>query len=118
MHQPYIQVKPDIVCTDHEQGQCTMGHNCRFAHGEYEREANNQLYISQRINILGEKYKTQHCRSFTREKYCAFGQRCHYTHEKRTLIKLHRHYYQMHLATMKLKNQELLDEALGSIEEE
>ena len=28
------------------------------------------------------------------------------------MSKLHRHFYQMHLATMKIKNQELLDEAL------
>ena len=92
-HKPYIQVKPDKVCVDHELGKCTRGANCWFAHGESEREANNQLYIQQRMNTLGIKFKTNYCRSFTREKYCAYGPRCHYTHEKRGMAKLHRHFY-------------------------
>ena len=49
---------------------------------------------------LNDKYKSQNCRQFYREKFCQYGKRCHFRHEYRSFKKIHRHFYQSHLAAL------------------
>lgn len=59
----------------------------------------------------GDKYKSQNCRSFHREKFCMYGERCHFRHEYRTFNKIHRHFYIAHAASLRITAEEILAES-------
>lgn len=56
-------------------GDCFYKDKCCFAHGEHELR--NKIFAK---NDDNEKYKTKQCRKFEDIGYCAFGNRCQYTH--------------------------------------
>ena len=58
---------------------------------------------------LNDKYKSQNCRAFYREKFCFYGKRCHFRHEYRSFQKIHRHYYMAHLCAFSHSHSELLE---------
>ena len=60
---------------------------------------------------LNEKYKSQNCRMFYEEKYCIFGDRCHFRHDFRSFDKIHRHFYMIHIAALRLTAEELLEDS-------
>jgi hypothetical protein len=70
------KTKKTELCKNWELfGDCFFKDKCSFAHGEYELR--NKILVKNDENI---KYKTKPCRSFIEKGYCAFGNRCQYTH--------------------------------------
>lgn len=62
----------------------------------------------QQKTSVNDKYKSQNCRQFYREKYCPYGKRCHFRHEYRSFKKIHRHFYMAHLAAISLSHEDVL----------
>lgn len=74
------------------------------------------MYLAEQKQGLNDKYKSQNCRQFYREKFCQYGKRCHFRHEYRTFQKIHRHHYQAHLAAINVTSNLILAEAKSAPE--
>ena len=69
------------------------------------------MYQCQSKQNQNDKYKSQNCRAFYREKFCFYGKRCHFRHEYRSFTKIHRHYYMAHLCALGYNHREMLEES-------
>ena len=69
------------------------------------------MYQCQGKQNQNDKYKSQNCRAFYREKFCFYGKRCHFRHEYRSFTKIHRHYYMAHLCALRHNHCEILSES-------
>ena len=69
------------------------------------------MYNCQSKQSLNDKYKSQNCRAFYREKFCFYGKRCHFRHEYRSFSKIHRHFYMAHLCALRHSNADMLSES-------
>ena len=69
------------------------------------------MYQCQGKQNQNDKYKSQNCRAFYREKFCFYGKRCHFRHEYRSFTKIHRHYYMAHLCALRHNHCEILAES-------
>ena len=90
-----------------ESGFCRYGLKCQYAHGAEELAEIDRITEAQAR--LNDKYKSQNCRQFYREKLCPYGKRCHFRHEYRSFKKIHRHYYMAHLAAMSITYEDVLE---------
>ena len=54
-----------------EQGHCSYGRKCKFAHGRQELRQNNATNC---------RYKTKECYTYCEEAFCKFGLRCNFVH--------------------------------------
>jgi hypothetical protein len=88
-------------------GFCHFGTNCKYSHKE-QHDKMNYSFVEPSLN---EKYKSQNCRMFYKEKYCIFGDRCHFRHDFRSFDKIHRHFYMIHIAALRLTAEELLEDS-------
>lgn len=61
-------------------GDCKYGDKCQFAHGIQELVTSMKNTSNEQLNKV-DKYKSQNCRMFHRELYCAFGSMCIFRHE-------------------------------------
>lgn len=91
-----------------ESGFCRYGTKCQYAHGVEEMSEAHQAFLNEQKQGLNDKYKSQNCRQFYREKFCPYGKRCHFRHEYRSFKKIHRHYYQCHLAAISITHFDVL----------
>jgi Zinc finger C-x8-C-x5-C-x3-H type (and similar) len=53
-----------------ENGSCSYGKKCQFAHGQ------NEL----RYKLVHPKYRTVPCRNLAKDGYCPYGNRCVFLH--------------------------------------
>ena len=67
--------KTEICRSWEENGTCSYGKKCRFAHGRHE------LVEKECIGT----YKSKLCRSFHQKFYCPYGTRCLFIHDQRRL---------------------------------
>ena len=67
--------------------------------------------MTELIEGRNDKFKTQNCRMFHKEKYCPFGSRCHFRHEYRSFVKVHKVFYMAHTSALRLTAEEILTEA-------
>ena len=66
--------------------------------------------------MMHDKFKTQNCRMFHREKFCPFGKRCHFRHDHRTFTKIHKAFYMSHACALRLTAEEILAEVRSNNE--
>ena len=92
-----------------EDGECRYGAKCQYAHGSEELAEIDRITEAQAR--LNDKYKSQNCRQFYREKLCPYGKRCHFRHEYRSFKKIHRHYYMVHLAALSQAHFDVIEAA-------
>ncbi|XP_053331512.1 mRNA decay activator protein ZFP36L1 [Spea bombifrons] len=64
--------KTELCRPFEENGSCTYGDKCQFAHGIREL----------RSLIRHHKYKTELCRTFHTIGFCPYGPRCHFIHNE------------------------------------
>ena len=105
-----------------DSGFCRYGNKCQYAHGVEELSENNPQYLNEQKQGINDKYKSQNCRQFYRERYCPYGKRCHFRHEYRSFKKIHRHYYMAHMSALSITSEQMLSESKiapdGSLEKE
>lgn len=76
-----------------------------------ELSDNFESMLNQQHANPNDKYKSQNCRQFYRDKFCLYGKRCHFRHEYRTFKKIHRHHYMAHLAAMNITFEDIITES-------
>ena len=90
-------------------GYCRFGTRCLYAHGREELQIEDKL--TQAPSRTNDRYKSQNCSLFYRERVCLFGKRCNFRHEHKSFAKLHRHYYTPHLAALLLTHEDVLHQS-------
>ena len=64
------------ICRGWEQGECTFGEQCAFAHGPWEL----------REKQATEGKKTKPCKSFSALGYCMMGTKCQFIHNLSAIL--------------------------------
>jgi hypothetical protein len=82
--EPDEKYKTELCKNWVQNGRCSYGSKCRFAHGP------NDLINKQ---IFNPKYKSKKCEAFHNALYCPYGARCNFIHDEGNNYKSRVFYY-------------------------
>lgn len=74
-HNQHQKIKTTLCLNYEEDGVCSYGSKCQFAHGI--KELRSKAY---HLNL----YKSKPCRSFFSNGFCPYGLICKFSHKKVT----------------------------------